>query len=431
MPGIHAIGDVTDRINLTPVAIAEGRGLAATLFDGNPTRMDHAGVASAVFSQPPIGTVGLTEEEATKLGPVDVYTALFRPMKHTLSGRDEKTLMKLVVDRGSQVVVGAHMVGADAPEIIQALAIAVKAGSPRGLRPHHGHASDRGRGVRADARAREARLSFEGERPMSFHLSTADAERYARDGYVFPYPVLTPAEIATARGRIEGFERTLGGPLPKELRHKPHLYSKTIDDIMRKPEILDRVESLIGPDIFCWESVLFIKEPRDPAFISWHQDVTYWGLEPYEILTAWVALSPSNRKSGCMRVLPGSHVGEIAPHKDTFAPNNMLSRGQEMQVEVDERRTVDIVLEPGEMSLHHVRSRMAPIPTPPTTGASASRSATSPPMCARRSARATPRRWYAAATASAISRLSRGRPPISRPRASRSRSGCASGGWRS
>jgi len=127
-PGIHAIGDVTDRINLTPVAIAEGRGLAATLFDGNPTRMDHSCVASAVFSQPPLGTVGLSEEAAAaQCGAIDVYTALFRPMKHTLSGREEKTLMKLVVERASQVVVGAHMVGADAPEIIQALAIAVKA----------------------------------------------------------------------------------------------------------------------------------------------------------------------------------------------------------------------------------------------------------------------------------------------------------------
>jgi non-heme Fe2+,alpha-ketoglutarate-dependent halogenase len=190
---------------------------------------------------------------------------------------------------------------------------------------------------------------------MSFHLTAADVARYGRDGYVFPYQVLGAGEIADLRGRIEAFERTLGGPLPKELRHKPHLYSKSIDDVIRRPEILDRVESLLGPDIFCWESVLFIKEPRDPAFISWHQDVAYWGLEPYEVLTAWVALSPSTRASGCMRVLPGSHIGEIAPHKDTFAPNNMLSRGQEMQVEVDEAKTVDIVLQPGEMSLHHVK----------------------------------------------------------------------------
>ena len=128
VPGIHAIGDVTDRINLTPVAIAEGRALAATLFDGRPTRMDHGCVASAVFSQPPLATVGLGEEDAiAQCGAVDVYTANFRPMRHTLSGRDERTLMKLVVDRASQAVVGAHMVGADAPEIVQALAIAVKA----------------------------------------------------------------------------------------------------------------------------------------------------------------------------------------------------------------------------------------------------------------------------------------------------------------
>jgi ectoine hydroxylase-related dioxygenase (phytanoyl-CoA dioxygenase family) len=190
---------------------------------------------------------------------------------------------------------------------------------------------------------------------MSFHLSASETERYARDGYLFPYPVMPAAEVAAARARIEAFERSIGGSLPKDLRHKPHLYSRTVDDIVRRPEILDRVESILGPDILCWETVLFIKEPRDPAFISWHQDVAYWGLEPYDIVTAWVALSPSTRASGCMRVVPGSHAGEIAPHKDTFAANNMLSRGQEMQVEVDEATVVDIVLQPGEMSLHHVK----------------------------------------------------------------------------
>ncbi|MBL8697151.1 MAG: glutathione-disulfide reductase [Alphaproteobacteria bacterium] len=128
VPAIHAIGDVTDRVNLTPVAIAEGRGLAETLFNGNPVRMDHGCIPTAVFSQPPVGAVGLTEAEAEQRGAIDVYRAVFRPMKHTLSGRDEKTLMKLVVDRASQKVVGAHMVGADAPEIVQTLAIAVKAG---------------------------------------------------------------------------------------------------------------------------------------------------------------------------------------------------------------------------------------------------------------------------------------------------------------
>ncbi len=128
VPSIFAVGDCTDRINLTPVAIAEGRAVAETLFNRNPIRMDHHNVPSAVFSQPPVGSVGLSEEAATAIAPCDVYRAVFRPMKHTLSGRDEKTMMKLVVDRAAGTVLGAHMVGADAPEIIQGLAIGVKAG---------------------------------------------------------------------------------------------------------------------------------------------------------------------------------------------------------------------------------------------------------------------------------------------------------------
>jgi glutathione reductase (NADPH) len=127
-PDIYAIGDCTDRLNLTPVAIAEGRALAETLFNNNKQRVDHSDVPSAVFSQPPVGTVGLTEAAARAQGQVDVYRAVFRPMKHTLSGRDEKTMMKLVVDRDTGCVRGVHMVGDDAPEIIQAIAIAVKAG---------------------------------------------------------------------------------------------------------------------------------------------------------------------------------------------------------------------------------------------------------------------------------------------------------------
>lgn len=189
---------------------------------------------------------------------------------------------------------------------------------------------------------------------VAFHLSNKERTAYARDGFLFPLPALSAEEVVTVRQSIESFEHSLGGPLPKELRHKPHLYSSTIDALIRKPEILDPVESLLGPDILCWETVLFIKEPGDEAYVSWHQDVAYWGLEPYDVLTAWVALSPSTRRSGCMRVLPGSQKGEIARHKDTFAKNNMLSRGQEMQVEVDETQVVDIELQPGQMSLHHV-----------------------------------------------------------------------------
>ena len=190
---------------------------------------------------------------------------------------------------------------------------------------------------------------------MSDHLSADAVARYERNGYLFPLDVLSAEEVADARGRLERFEAANGGPLPREMRHRPHLFSSTLDRILRSPRILDRVESLLGPDILCWESALFMKERDDPTYVSWHQDATYWGLEPYDVLTAWVALSPSTRASGCMRVLPGSHVGDLTPHRDTFAKNNMLSRGQEMQVEVDETKVVDIELAPGQMSLHHVK----------------------------------------------------------------------------
>ena len=125
---VHAVGDVTDRMNLTPVAIAEAAALIQTLFHSEPTAVDYANVPTAVFSQPPIGTVGLTEAAArAKLKKnVDVYTSGFKPMKHTLSGRDEKTFMKMVVNARTGRVLGCHMLGMDAPEIVQGLGIALK-----------------------------------------------------------------------------------------------------------------------------------------------------------------------------------------------------------------------------------------------------------------------------------------------------------------
>jgi glutathione reductase (NADPH) len=131
VPHIYALGDVTDRVNLTPVATAEGHALADTLFGGKPRNVSLHNVPSAVFSSPPIGTVGLTEEQAAALRPVDVYLTKFTPMRHTLSGRARKTTMKLVVDAESQKVLGAHMLGEDAPEIIQGMAIAVVMGATK------------------------------------------------------------------------------------------------------------------------------------------------------------------------------------------------------------------------------------------------------------------------------------------------------------
>jgi glutathione reductase (NADPH) len=132
VPGVYAIGDVTDRLNLTPWAIAEGRALAETLYNDNPMQADPENVPAAVFCQPPVATVGLSEEEARhRYGKVRVYRSKFRPMKNMLSGRDEQTLMKLVVDEASDRVVGCHMVGPDGPEIIQGLAIALKCGATK------------------------------------------------------------------------------------------------------------------------------------------------------------------------------------------------------------------------------------------------------------------------------------------------------------
>ncbi len=126
LPSIHALGDVTDRVLLTPVAIAEAMILSRKLFKGDAGAMDYRNIPSAVFSQPPVGTVGCTEEAARqRYGELDIYRSAFRPLKHTLSGRDEKTMMKLVVERASDRVVGCHMVGADAGEIIQGLAVAL------------------------------------------------------------------------------------------------------------------------------------------------------------------------------------------------------------------------------------------------------------------------------------------------------------------
>ena len=132
-PGVWAVGDCTDRLNLTPVALMEGMAFAATACGGVPTKPDHNNVACAVFCQPPLAKVGLSEEEAVEAcsGPIDIYVEKFRPMKHTVSGRDERSIMKLVVDADSGRVLGAHMVGADAPEIMQGMAVALKCGATK------------------------------------------------------------------------------------------------------------------------------------------------------------------------------------------------------------------------------------------------------------------------------------------------------------
>ena len=186
-------------------------------------------------------------------------------------------------------------------------------------------------------------------------LSPAQVEAYRRDGYHFPLRVLDAAEAARLRGALERHEAATGAPLQGKWRVKSHLLFTWADRIVHEPRVLDAVEDLIGPDILCWTTNFFIKEATSPGFVSWHQDAAYWGLDPEEVVTAWVALSPANLESGCMKVVPGSHAHSHLPHVDTFAANNLLTRGQEIAVDVDEARTVAMPLAPGEMSLHHIR----------------------------------------------------------------------------
>ncbi len=185
-------------------------------------------------------------------------------------------------------------------------------------------------------------------------LSESAVRQYSEAGYYAPVRTLSTAEADALRARLEEFEGS-AGPLAGKLRHKSHLLFTWLNDLVRHERILDAVEDLIGPDVLCWGTSFFIKEPRNTAYVSWHQDSTYWGLEPADIVTAWVALSDSTSANGAMRVIPGSHLRDQFPHRDTFAPNNLLSRGQEIMVEVDDRRAVTLELAAGEMSLHHVR----------------------------------------------------------------------------
>lgn len=186
-------------------------------------------------------------------------------------------------------------------------------------------------------------------------LTREQVEQYNRDGYLTPIRVMSAAEARRFRDRMEASEAKVGGPLQGNYRHKTHLLYTWADELVHHPAVIDAVESVLGPDILCWNTNLFAKEASSAGFISWHQDSTYWGLDPSDVITAWVALSPSNPKSGCMRVIPGTHTVDQLPHVDTFHKDNLLSRGQEIAVDVDLAKAVDIVLEPGEMSLHHIK----------------------------------------------------------------------------
>src|SRR6478752_8928340 len=182
------------------------------------------------------------------------------------------------------------------------------------------------------------------------HLTAAQIQRYQTEGYLSPLPALDAELARSTLDKVEAYEAQHGEFPSKGL--KAHLYLPWMERVVRLPTILDAIESIVGPDILCWSSRFFIKDPGDGGFVSWHQDVTYWGLDVSEnILTAWIALSPATRANGVMKVIPGSHTKVVA-HREGAA-SNMLLRGQEVAVEVDESQAVHMELKAGEMSLHH------------------------------------------------------------------------------
>lgn len=191
---------------------------------------------------------------------------------------------------------------------------------------------------------------------MSASLSAEQVAQYRRDGFLFPVDCLTADEVRYFRGRLEAFEREQGdtfGKLPDLVRSKSHLLFTWMDELVRHPRVLDAVESILGPDILIYHLTSWLKEPHEPSHVSWHQDGTYFGLEPAEQLTAWIALTDSTPEMGCIKILPGSHVIGQKPHDDLATPGNLLSRGQTIRHKLDYDSYVMMPLKAGQISLHH------------------------------------------------------------------------------
>jgi len=199
-----------------------------------------------------------------------------------------------------------------------------------------------------------------GEHPPT-QLTPQQRVEYRERGFHFPVRVFDEKEAAGFRTSfleyLERNEEKMKGKLPRDRRiyfTETHLFLRWVCQIVSHPCVLDAVESILGPNIMVWGSQWFPKLPRDKAYVSWHQDATYWGLTPPNVTTAWIALSESTLENGCMQVVPGTHKPPLLPQRETYAPDNMLSRGQEIAVEVDEAQAVSMCLQPGEMSLHDI-----------------------------------------------------------------------------
>lgn len=183
-------------------------------------------------------------------------------------------------------------------------------------------------------------------------LTKEQIEQYHDEGFIAPVRVISENEALSIKNQLEQVEADFPDEINAQSRNNLHLSFAFLDALAHNTIIVDAMEDLIGPDIALWASVMFIKEPSSKQYVSWHQDATYMGLDSIDFPTPWIALSPSNRDTGCMTMISGSHHSEIQIHKDTFAENNILTRGQVIP-EVDKSKAIDLILEPGEMSIHH------------------------------------------------------------------------------
>jgi len=188
---------------------------------------------------------------------------------------------------------------------------------------------------------------------MTRLLTATQVAAYERDGYVFPVDVLSASEVSGLRGELQAWEAAQGGPIDFPEKSKSYLLFKWADQLVHHPRVLDAVEDLIGPDILVYHSTLFLKEAHTEAHVRWHQDSTYFYLEPHEHVTAWVALSDATVLAGCMRALPGSHRWGAFEHDDRPGPDNMIRRGQGISERFDHETGSFMPVLAGQMSLHH------------------------------------------------------------------------------
>ena len=184
-------------------------------------------------------------------------------------------------------------------------------------------------------------------------LSEEQITFYRENGYLAPFDGIDPSDAAAMCGDLDAFERD-EGMRASEIVVKGHLCFRRSFEFSRHPAILDVVEDLIGPNIYALSSRFWMKPGQDGSFVSWHQDSAYFGLEPNELVTVWLALTDSNLENGCVRVIPGTHLGQIYSHVETYDEKNLLARGQSIET-IDDSNAADLVLKAGQFSCHHER----------------------------------------------------------------------------